>query len=108
MAPRLATRGALERRAADTPLKMLSETADVFFALSRAHYDDFPIRTLPRFAFRHAAAFLSGAPGHSTVREVVNPAKDHKIGEVGIRHQIDPEMFKRAARILRRVWPLFP
>ncbi|KAI1807830.1 hypothetical protein F4811DRAFT_549593 [Daldinia bambusicola] len=85
----------LERRDAKVALAKLSETADVFFAMSRAQHDGFPVRTLPRFAARHVlvyaymlakytsrwafyrvAAFLCGAPGRGVVREVANPAKD--------------------------------
>ncbi|KAI0836592.1 hypothetical protein F5Y06DRAFT_272900 [Hypoxylon sp. FL0890] len=117
----------LERRAADTTLKKLSETADVLFAISRANYDGFPVRMLPRFTVRHvpvytymvakytsrwafyrAVARLCAAPHHYTVREVVNPAKDHKLVEVGTRHHIDQEKFKRVGRLLRCIWPLFP
>lgn len=50
-----------ERRAAANGgrrLGVLSETADVFFTLSRARYDGAPARALPRFAFRrHAAVY---------------------------------------------------
>ncbi|OTB11314.1 hypothetical protein K445DRAFT_307234 [Daldinia sp. EC12] len=116
-----------ERRDATRPLEKLSETADVFFSISRAKYDGFPVRTLPHFsvshvlvyaymlakytsrwAFYRVAAFLCGAPNYGIVREVVNPAKDNKLDEVASRHHIDQREFKRIGRRLRRVWPLFP
>ncbi|KAI0846486.1 hypothetical protein F5Y00DRAFT_264486 [Daldinia vernicosa] len=116
-----------ERRNASTPLEKLSEAADVFFSISRAKYDGYPVRPLPRFsvshilvyaymlakftsrwAFYRVAAFLCGAPNHDIVREVVNPTKDYKLDEVAFRHHIDQGKFKRIGRRLRRVWPLFP
>ncbi|KAI0431300.1 hypothetical protein F5Y09DRAFT_355095 [Xylaria sp. FL1042] len=116
-----------EYRAARSPLERLSETADVFFSLSRATYDGFPVHKLPRFAMRHipvygymlakftsrwlfyrALAFLCGAPYHVAVREVVNPDKDHKLDEVALRHHIDRRKFNLVGRRLRRFWPLFP
>ncbi|KAL7624853.1 hypothetical protein AAE478_004067 [Parahypoxylon ruwenzoriense] len=116
-----------ELRAANTPIEKLSEAADVFFSISRAKYDGFPIREMPRFAFSHVPvyvymlakftsrwafyrmlAFLCGAPHYRTVREVVNPGKDSKLDEVASRHDIDPDKFKRFGRRLRRIWPLFP
>lgn len=116
-----------ERRMALTRLQKLSETSDVFFAIIRAHHDGFPVRKIPPFApFRHTlvyaymlgkytlrwgfyrtAAILCRAPYHS-VREVVNPSKDEKLHVVALRHHIDPEVFKRVGRRLRRVWPLLP
>ncbi|KAI1471523.1 uncharacterized protein F4812DRAFT_181819 [Daldinia caldariorum] len=117
----------LERRDAKSALDKLSETAGVFFAISRATYEGFPVRTLPRFAASHLlvyvymmakytsrwafyrlAAFLCGAPGRGRVREVMNPAKDSKLDEVASRHNIDKHKFRRVGRRLRRVWPLFP
>ncbi|KAI1074844.1 hypothetical protein F5B20DRAFT_423443 [Whalleya microplaca] len=116
-----------ERRAANTSIEKLSETADVFFSISRAKCDGFPVQELPRLSFRHVpvyaymlakftsrwafyrvVAFLCGAPHHYTVREVVNPSKDHKLDEVAFRHHIDQGKFKRIGRRLRRIWPLFP
>ncbi|KAI2604630.1 hypothetical protein GGR54DRAFT_454123 [Hypoxylon sp. NC1633] len=116
-----------ERQAAATSLEKLSETADVFFSISRASYDGFPVGPLPpvalrnvhiyaymlgkftsRWAFYRVTAFLCGAPDYCTVREVVNPSKDRKLDEVASRHQVDPGKFKRIGRRLRRVWPLFP
>jgi hypothetical protein len=117
-----------ERRVATTSLQKLSETSDVFFSLSRAQYDGFPVRKLPpfittrhaliyaymlakysmRWKFYRAAATLCNAPHYARVREVVNPGKDHNLGEVASRHQIDPTEFKRVGRQLRRVWPLLP
>ncbi len=116
-----------EYRAASTPLARLSEAADVFFSLSRATYDGFPVHRLPPFTIRHipvygymlakftsrwlfyrALAFLCGAPHHFSVREVVNPNKDHKLEAVAFRHHIDRQRFKLVGRQLRRFWPLFP
>jgi len=115
-----------ERRIAKTPWQKLSETSDVFFSISRAQYDGFPVRKLPpfvasrhvlvyaymlakytlRWKFYRTAAILCNAPHSDLVREVVNPSKDHKLDEVASRHQIDPVEFKRVGRQLRRVWPL--
>lgn len=118
----------LEHRLAKTPWQKLSEAADVFFSISRAQYDGFPIRKLPPFiASRHVfvyaymlakftlrwnfyrrAAIMCKASHYDSVREVVNPAKDRKLAEVASRHQIDPGEFKRVGRKLRQVWPLLP
>ncbi|KAH8165604.1 hypothetical protein CIB48_g2646 [Xylaria polymorpha] len=108
-------------------LERVSEASDVFFVISRARYDGFPIADLPslqpshihiygymlakftsRWAFYRALAFLCRGHSHSAVREVVNPTKDDKLETVARRHQIDPEKFKSTGRRLRRVWPLFP
>ncbi|GAW17522.1 hypothetical protein ANO14919_069800 [Xylariales sp. No.14919] len=116
-----------ELREAKGPLEKLSETSDVFFAISRAKYDGFPIADMPPFRIHHAAiygymlakytsrwafyrvlAFLCRAPFHSTVREVVNPSKDSKLEVVARRHNIDPDKFTSIGRRLRRVWPLPP
>ncbi|KAL2818253.1 hypothetical protein BDW59DRAFT_152184 [Aspergillus cavernicola] len=117
-----------ERRMAKTWGHRLSETSDVLFSLSRARYDGFPIRSLPsmfgphyalayaymlakytsRWSFYRVAAYLSGAPRYDLVREVVNPSKSAKLGEVASRHQIDRVKFKRVSRQLLRVWPLPP
>ncbi len=43
----------LELKTAESPLGKLSETSDVFFALSRAQHDGFLIRQLPEFRLRH-------------------------------------------------------
>ncbi|KAJ3760392.1 uracil phosphoribosyltransferase-domain-containing protein [Lentinula raphanica] len=104
-----------ERRAAKTSLEKLSETSDVFFAIIRAHYDGFVVKKIPpfipsrhgliyaymlgkytsRWGFYRTAAILCRAPRCDMVREVVNPGKDSKLHEVALRHQIDPEKFKR-------------
>jgi hypothetical protein len=117
-----------ERRTANTPWQKLSETSDVFFSISRAQYDGFPVRKLPpfvasrhvlvytymlakytlRWKFYRTAAIICNAPHYDLVREVVNPSKDHKLDEVASRHQIDPVEFRRVGRQLRRVWPLLP
>lgn len=117
-----------ERRAAETILERLSETSDVFFTISRAQYDGFSIRKLPpfiatrhcqvyaymlakytfRWSFYRMVAILCHAPNARLVREVVNPNKDHKIGEVALRHHLDQNEFKRIGCSLRRLWPLLP
>ncbi|KAI0969475.1 hypothetical protein F4678DRAFT_481075 [Xylaria arbuscula] len=117
----------VELHDAKTRLEKLSEASDVFFALSRAKYDGFPITDMPAFRIHHIAiygymlakytsrwafyrvlALLCTAPSHSTVREVVNPSKDSKLEVVARRHSIDPEKFVSIGRQLRRVWPLPP
>ncbi|KAH8749591.1 hypothetical protein BGZ57DRAFT_945627 [Hyaloscypha finlandica] len=115
-----------ERRAAETPWQKLSETSDVFFSISRARYDGFPIRKLPpfvvsrylllyaymlakytlRWKFYRTAGILCNIHYYDIVREVVNPSKDHKLDEVASRYQMDPVEFKRVGRQLRRAWPL--
>ncbi|RYP11608.1 hypothetical protein DL767_011562 [Monosporascus sp. MG133] len=102
-----------ERREAGTPLKKLSETADVFYIISRSHHDGHPIRDLRppslrhlliypymlgkltlRWSFYRAAACLCRAEARvdsPSVREVVNPAKDRKLYEVAARHYVDAE-----------------
>jgi hypothetical protein len=117
-----------ERRTAKTPWQKLSETSDVFFSISRARYDGFPIRKLPpfvasrhvllyaymlakytlRWQFYRTAAIFCNIRHYNLMREVVNPSKDHKLDEVASRYQIDPVEFKRVGRRLRRVWPLLP
>ena len=117
-----------ERRAAKGFLQRLTESSDVLFTISRAHYDGFPTRQLPPFSIRRhglvygymvakytlrgtfyrAAALLCGVPRCRSVREVVNPAKDSKLDEVAARNCIDPVKFRKVATGLRRVWPLLP
>jgi hypothetical protein len=99
---------------------------DVFFSISQAQYDGFPAWTLPPFIasryaliyvymlakytlcwkFYGAAAILCSAPHYDLVREVVNPSKDHKLGEVTSCYQIDWAEFKRIGYQLQRVWHL--
>lgn len=117
-----------ERRAAKTFWRRLSETSDVFFSISRAQYDGFPVRRLPpfvasrhsllyaymlskytlRWTFYRVVARLCNGSNHSSVREVVNPGKDLKLEEVASRHHMDLAKFCRIGRQLRRVWPLLP
>jgi hypothetical protein len=117
-----------ELRMVKTPLQKLSETSDVFFSISRARYDGIPVQNLPpfvasrhsfvylymltkytlRWAFYRMAAFLCGVARPDSVREVVNPMKDHKLAEIASRHRIDPKKFHRVSSRLRRVWPLLP
>ncbi|OKL62234.1 hypothetical protein UA08_02343 [Talaromyces atroroseus] len=104
-----------ERRRAEAGWPKLSETADVLFSIKRAQYDGFPLRSLPslagirvapvyaymvakytsRWCFFRAAAFACNVKDHSSVREVINPIRDHKVAEVACRHQIDPQRFQR-------------
>lgn len=117
-----------ERSAATTRWQRLSETSDVFFSISRAQHDGFPVGKLPpltnprhtpvyvymlakytlRWQFYRMAALLCCAPCYTSVREVVNPSKDCKLEDVASRHQIDPVTFKRVGGKLRRFWPLLP
>lgn len=117
-----------ERTTATTPLGKLSEASHVFFSISRARHDEFPVRKLPPFSlYRHgivyvymltkhtvrwtfyrAVASRCNAPHYNMVYEVVNPSKDHKLEEVALRHKIDPVTFRRVGTRLRRFWPLLP
>jgi hypothetical protein len=117
-----------ELRTATTPIHRLSETSDVFFAISRARYDGIHAWKLPpfiasrhvpvygymllkytlRWAFYRTAARLCKAPRPYLVREVVNPGKDSKLDEVSFRHGIDQLQFRSVGRRLRSVWPLLP
>ncbi|KHN94157.1 uncharacterized protein MAM_07997 [Metarhizium album ARSEF 1941] len=116
-----------ERREARTALARLSETSDVFYTLGRARHDGYPLRRTPAFRLGHApvyaymlskytsrwifyqaAAFLCGSARFRQVREVVNPARDVKLGQVASRHHLEPGEFVRVCRRLRRVWPLLP
>ncbi|KAF2705717.1 hypothetical protein K504DRAFT_536707 [Pleomassaria siparia CBS 279.74] len=118
-----------ERRAARTVWQKLSETSDVFFSILRAQYDGHPVTRPPptlclwrnslvysymvakytsRWSFYRMASRLCRGVDHRLICEVVNPAKDHKLEEVALRHHIDPAIFKRTCRKLRRIWPLLP
>lgn len=117
-----------ERRNAKTWLRKLSETSDVFFSISRAHYDGYPVRRLPSFGvvrhlpiyaymlvkytsrwrFYRTVAVLCNAPRNDLVREVVNPDRDQKLEEVALRYQLDPIKFREVGCHVRRAWPLFP
>lgn len=116
-----------ERRLATTPLQKLSETADVFYIMSRAQHDGFTLRKSPDFTIAHlvvyvyllskytsrwqfyrTAAFFCNHPDLVSIREVVNPSKDQKVQEVARRHGIDPIHFTRICRRLRVIWPLLP
>jgi hypothetical protein len=116
-----------ERRLAKTALEKLSETADVFYVLSRARYDGHTFRKIPTFTVHHfvvyayllskytsrwqfyrLAAFLCNHSNPSSIREVINPNKDVKVQEVACRHSLEPFEFIRVCRRLRVVWPLLP
>ncbi len=118
----------LERHEALTPLHKLSETADVFYILSRAIHDGYPLQSEPpcpqkpqiliyaymitkytsRWLFYRVAARACRSANASQVREVINPAKKHKVGEVASRHGLDRCEFERVCSQLRRFWPLLP
>jgi len=116
-----------EQQTANTFWQKLSETSDVFFSISWAQYDGFPVQKLPAFVpsrhflvyaymmakytscwFYRTAAVLCNAPHYSLVRKVVNSTKDHKLNEVAFRHRINPVEFSRVAHQLWQVWPLLP
>ncbi|KAH8729251.1 hypothetical protein BGZ61DRAFT_178499 [Ilyonectria robusta] len=116
-----------ERRLATTRCQKLSETADVFYIISRAQHDGHTLRRLPDFILPHlavyayllskytlrwqfyrVAAFLCGCADLDAMREVVNPTKDHKLREVACRHGIDPTRFRKVCYRLRFIWPLLP
>ncbi|KAF9636602.1 hypothetical protein BFW01_g7498 [Lasiodiplodia theobromae] len=117
-----------ERDAAITLVERLSESSDVIFTISRAQYDGFPVGDLPplatlnnapvyafmlgkftmRWAFYRTAAYLCGAPHWRSICEVVNPAKDSKLEQVALRHDIDPVVFVRVGSKLRPFFPLLP
>lgn len=118
----------LERREALTPLQRLSETADVFYILSRAVHDGYPLQSVPpfkpirhilvyaymvfkytsRWLFYRVAAKACRSANAGQVREVINPAKKHKVGEVASRHGLNHYEYQRACFRLRRFWPLLP
>ncbi|KAI9712973.1 MAG: hypothetical protein M1812_006720 [Candelaria pacifica] len=104
----------------------LSETSDVFFSISRAKHDGYPIGRLRpcntprnvlvyaymigkfslRCGFYLVAAKFCGVKDWRSVRAVVNPKKDRKIDAVAQMYGIDPVAFGRVGRRLRWVWPL--
>ncbi|CAF9923680.1 MAG: hypothetical protein HETSPECPRED_005391 [Heterodermia speciosa] len=116
----------IEQSEAVTVLEKLSETSDVFFAISRARYDGVPLEPLPaftgynmlvygymiakytsRWGFYRTVTWASGGDWRK-VKEVVNPGKDKKVREVAGRIGVEEEKFGKIARRVRRVWPLFP
>lgn len=117
-----------ELRLAKSHLARLSEASDVMFCITRAQFDGFPscrIPSLPgyqvapicaymlvkftsRWLFFKLAALICKEKHWKSINEVVNPSKDEKIASVACRHQVDPEIFQRISRGLRRVWPLLP
>ncbi|KAI5920299.1 hypothetical protein F4810DRAFT_713653 [Camillea tinctor] len=107
-------------------IAFLSETADVYYTISRASHNGYQITPVP-FVFRaraHALPYLymvakftsrcafyrvaSRLAGGAGVREVVNPLKAAKRHEVAMRHGMDPARFQRVCRRLLKVWPIFP
>lgn len=115
-----------ELQKANNGLEKLSEASDVLFSISRARHDGYNIRPLPSFfdrkymlvymymigkfsswwMFFRTAALLCRAP--HLMREVVNPAKDKKLRQVAVRHEIDPIRFEQVCQRLLHIWPLFP
>ncbi|KAI0598889.1 hypothetical protein F4775DRAFT_592007 [Biscogniauxia sp. FL1348] len=114
----------IEQAEARGRIARLSETADVYYTITRARSDGHLIAPMPaprrralpylymvakftsRCAFYRCAAWCCHAP--SPVREVVNPSKPAKRHEVALRHGIDPVRFQKVCRRLLRVWPLLP
>lgn len=117
-----------ELRLAKTRFSRLSEASDVMFLIKRAQYDGFTCRRIPflsghqtapicvymlakftsRWFFFKVAALICKEKRWNSINEVVNPSKDEKVASVACRHQMDPEIFQRVSRGLRRVWPLLP
>ena len=116
-----------ELRSAPSRILKLSESADVFYVLSRACHDGHQLQPMPPFKpFKHTpiytymvlkyssrwlfymtAARISASGGATQVREVINPSSDYKLCEVAARHGLG-STFIKTARCLRRVWPLLP
>ncbi|KAH8723598.1 hypothetical protein GQ44DRAFT_740839 [Phaeosphaeriaceae sp. PMI808] len=106
----------IERRAATALWQKLSETSDVFFTISRALHDGFPVRQRPPFcSFRNAliysymiAKYTSRWKFYQVAARlcIINPRKDIKLEEVAARHHIDPVAFRITAVRFRRFWPL--
>ncbi|RKF80642.1 hypothetical protein GcM1_191026 [Golovinomyces cichoracearum] len=113
-----------ERNEAQGWLEQISETSDIFYNITRAHHDGFPIGRLPgfkpshlpiyvymigkytlRWAFYRIAARLCDSP-HKNIREVINPHKDHKLEKIAVRYDMDRSEFKAVTHQLRRFWPL--
>ncbi|KAJ5244574.1 hypothetical protein N7489_004670 [Penicillium chrysogenum] len=117
-----------ELRLAKTHFSRLSEASDVIFSITRAQYDGFASRRIPslsgyqmapiyvymlakftsRWFFFKVAALICKEKHWNSIHEVVNPSKDEKVASVACRHIMDPEIFQRVSRGLRRVWPLLP
>ncbi|CAG8127488.1 unnamed protein product [Penicillium nalgiovense] len=117
-----------ESRLAETSWQKLSETSDVLFSITRAHYYGFLIQNpsclaglnsspiymymlakyTSRWSFFKAAALFCNAQHWKLVHELVNPDKDHKLTEVASRHGINEKDFRQVSHQLRRIWPLFP
>lgn len=125
----------MELAQSTTYLEELSEQSDVFFILSRSCYDGFPVGPLQplfilfdirrsarnalvyaymigkytsRFAFYRAVSWKCGHRGWWEVREVINPGKEVKLGQVARRHGIEERRFKEVAGQLLRFWPILP
>lgn len=120
----------LEPAQANTPLSRLSETCDVLFTISRAHYSGHTIpnyhpekyydirhvhvwcymalKFSSRFWFYRVVARGAGKRDWWCVREVVNPGKREKVREVAGRHGVEGERMRRATGWVRCFWPLLP
>lgn len=125
-----------ELRVAKSLVETLSEASDVVFSISRAEYEGFaddrvtPFDLLCRLStfwaavvvaymlykftmrwyFYRVTAYACGLRGArlDAVRHVINPAKDHKMDKVAVRHGLQPAEFRRVAKVVRRLWPLLP
>ncbi|KAL8365381.1 hypothetical protein RB595_004266 [Gaeumannomyces hyphopodioides] len=114
----------------------LSEASDVIFSVSRAEYEGFTddratlsdfleqlstfwavivvaymlYKFTMRWSFYRVTAYACGLRGArlDAVRDVINPAKSHKLGEVAARHNLQAEEFQRVGNVVRRLWPLLP
>ncbi|KAF2844497.1 hypothetical protein T440DRAFT_494065 [Plenodomus tracheiphilus IPT5] len=95
-----------ERRIANPGWQRLSESSDVFH--NSLAYACMVAKYTSRWMFHRTAARFCGSADHHMVCEVINPAKDHKLEEVALRHVINPLLFGKTCCRLRRVWPLLP
>ena len=104
----------------------ISEEADIIFVILRASCNGHYIEELPqittvrhelihsymlgkytsRCLFYRTIGIICRRSMRDTVSEVVNPKKDFKLEAVGVRHNIDPILFRRVGSWLRMVWPL--
>jgi hypothetical protein len=77
-------------------MSKLSETADVFFTTMRADTTVFRSEVYrlsrsdtPVYAYVILKYILLWKLYRTTLRELVNPRKDHKLNKVALRHNID-------------------
>ncbi|KAL8335303.1 hypothetical protein RB598_009481 [Gaeumannomyces tritici] len=126
----------IELNGAESLIGTLSEASDVIFSVSRAEYEGFTddratvfvflerlstfwavavvaymlYKFTMRWSFYRVTAYACGLRGArlDAVRDVINPAKSHKLDEVAARHGVQAEEFRRVGGIVRRLWPLVP